>query len=223
MDKEKILAFLNMDLKKDVDKFTMNLFTWFYVGFSAFVFGGGALLQLIEFSAVDFCALFFCLASTVFLFAGIRFCRKHTEEWFHHLTATVCSVLILLYGWAVFSKGELIEFGYPQFGLIHVSALLAALALGGYMILKFYRAFKITVNNTLDDATAILQSQNKSLIPVAAAFCPVLLAVLLEGQFAEVKFSIGLGFWCLMCVWLALALFMLPKIIVIIKYRVYLW
>ena len=127
------------------------------------------------------------------------------------------------FGETVFSKGELIEFGYPRFGLIHVSALLAALALGGYMILKFYRAFKITVKNTLDDATAILQSQNKSLIPVAAAFCPVLLAVLLEGQFAEVKFSIGLGFWCLMCVWLALALFMLPKIIVIIKYRVYLW
>ena len=75
MDREKVLAFLNIDLKKDIDRFTMKLFSWFYVGFGVFVFGGGSLLQLIEFSLFDFCALFFCIISIVFLFIT-RFYQK---------------------------------------------------------------------------------------------------------------------------------------------------
>ena len=223
MDREKVLAFLNIDLKKDIDRFTMKLFTWFYVGFSVFVFGGGSLLQLIEFSLFDFCALFFCIISIVFLFIRIHFCRKHTEEWFHHLSAVICSCLILFYGWSVFSKGELAEFGYPRFGWIYISALIAALVLGGYMMLKFYMAFKIIMNNTIEDARAILKPQNKMLIPAAVAFSPMLLVGLLEGPFTAMGLGIGFGLWCLMCIWLALALFMLPKIVIIIKYRVYLW
>ena len=219
MNREKILAFLNIDLKKDIDRFTMKLFTWFYVGFSIFVFGGGIFLQIIEFSVLDFCALLFCAVSTVFLFVRIHFCRKHTEEWFHHFAAVICSCLVLFYGWAVFSKGELAEFGYPRFGWMYISALIAALVLGGYMILKFYRAFKIIMSNPLEDAQALLRRKDKMLIPVAAAFSPMLLTVMLEGSFTAMGPGIGFGLWCLMCIWLALALFMLPKIAVIIKYR----
>ena len=40
--REKILAFLNIDLKKKIDKLIMKIITWFHVGFCVFVFGAGA-------------------------------------------------------------------------------------------------------------------------------------------------------------------------------------
>ena len=75
MYKKKILSFLNIDFKKDVDKFMMKLLTWFNVGFSVFVFGGGALLHLIRFSWLDCLALFFSVLSNIFLFVTIKFSR----------------------------------------------------------------------------------------------------------------------------------------------------
>ena len=61
MNREKILAFLNIDLKKKIDKFIMKIITWFHVGFCVFVFGAGALLQLIPFSWFDIIALLFAM------------------------------------------------------------------------------------------------------------------------------------------------------------------
>lgn len=123
--REKILAFLNIDLKKKIDKLIMKIITWFHVGFCVFVFGAGALLQLIPFSWFDIIALLLSILSIVLLFLGIRFCKKHTDEWFHYLFAVLCSVLVLLYGWHIYSKGEIVEFGYPRFGWMHLACVCA--------------------------------------------------------------------------------------------------
>ncbi len=136
-----------------------------------------------------------------------------------------CSILTLLYGWFIFSKGEFVEFGYPRFGWMHIAVLFAALMLGGYIMMKFYWAYKITVSHTLEESQAILQSKNKKaiLIPATFAFSPMILVRLFRGPFSDMALGIGFGLWSLMCIWLALLSFILPKIIVILKYKVYLW
>lgn len=225
MYEKKILSFLNIDPKKGIDKFTMKLFTWFNVGFSIFVFGGGVFLQLIGFSWFDYLALFLCVLSNIFLFVTIKFCKKNTDEWFHHLSALICSVLILLYGWFIFSKGEFVEFGYPKFGWMHIAVLFSTLILGGYIMLKFYRVYKITMNHTLEESQAILQLKrnNAILVPAIFAISPMMLVRLFRGPFSAMGLGIGFALYCLMCVWFLLFLFVLPKIIVILKYKVYLW
>lgn len=225
MYEKKILSFLNIDLKKGIDKFTMKLLTWFNVGFSVFVFGGGALLQLISFSWFDCIALFLCVILNIFLFITIKVCKKNTDEWFHYLSVLICSILILFYGWFIFSKGEFVEFGYPKFGWMHIAVLFAALILGGYIMLKFYWVYKITVSHTLEEAQAILQSKSKNaiLIPATFAFSPMILVRLFRGPFSDMGLGIGFGLWSLMCIWLVLVSFIIPKVIVILKYKVYLW
>ena len=225
VEKEKILAYLNIDFKKSIDKFAMKLFTWFYVGFSIFVFGGGTALHLINFSWFDILVFSLCVISIVILFIAIKCCKKHTDEWFHHLFAVICSALVLLYGWIVFSKGELAEFGYPRFGWMHIAVAISTLALAGYILLKFYWVYKILMNNPIEEAQLMLLSNNKNgvYIPAVLLGFPVILVRLIKGPFAEMGLGIGFGLWSLMCVWLMLAIFMLPKIAVILKYKVYLW
>lgn len=227
MNKEKILAFLNMDSKKNIDKFSLKLFTWFHVGFSVFVFGGGASLQLIRFSWFNCIAWLVGVLSVVFLFLTITFCKKNTDEWFHHLCAIFFSILVLLYGWFIFSKDEHIEFGYPIFEWMHIAVLLSAFSLGGYIMLKFYRTYKIIMNHTIEEAQMILLSQSRNnnamLIPASLTVSPVMLVRIFRGPFADMEIGIGFCLWGLMCIWFVLALMMLPKIIVILKYKVYLW
>ncbi|MBE6616986.1 MAG: hypothetical protein E7627_03435 [Ruminococcaceae bacterium] len=225
MEKEKVLSFLNIDLKKSIDKFMMKLITWFYVGFSVFIFGGGLLLKLISFSWYNILAFSLCVISIIALFITIKTSKKHTDEWFHHFSAVSCSVLVLLYGWAVFSKGELIEFGYPRFGWMHIAVSISAVALAVYMLVRFFRVYKITMNHSIEKAKSILLSQNKGgmSIPAALAVSPMIFVRLLSGPFSELGLGIGLCLWALMCIWLMLAVFMLPKIIVILKYKVYQW
>ncbi len=225
MDKNKILLFLNIDFKKDVDKFMMKLLTWFNVGFSVFVFGGGALLHLIRFSWLDCLALFFSVLSNIFLFVTIKFCKKNTDEWFHHLFAIFCPTLILLYGWFIFSKGEIVKFGYPIFGWMHIAILFSALAIGGYVVVKFYRLYKMLMSHTIEECQAALQSKNKNslLIPATFLVSPMMLVRLLRGPFSDMGLGIGFALWAMMCIWLVLLLFILPKMIVILKHKVYLW
>ena len=225
MNEEKILSFLNIDFKKNIDKFTMKLLTWFNVGFSVFVFGGGIFLQLIRFSWFDYLALCFGVISNIFLFVTIKFCKRNTGEWFHHLSVILCSILILFYGWFVFSKGEFVEFGYSRFGWMHIAVLLSTIILGGYIMLKFYRAYKITMGHTLEKSQTILQlnGNNTILIPAIFAISPMMLVRLLRGPFSAMGLGLGFALWTLMCIWFVLLLFVLPKIIVILKYKVYLW
>lgn len=137
----------------------------------------------------------------------------------------LCSILILFYGWFIFSKGEFVEFGYPKFGWMHIAVLFAALILGGYIMLKFYWVYKITVSHTLEEAQAILQSKSKNaiLIPTTFAFSPMILVRLFRGPFSDMGLGIGFGLWSLMCIWFVLLSFIIPKIIAILKYKVYLW
>lgn len=225
MDKKKILLFLNIDFKKNIDKFTMKLLTWFNVGFTVFVFLNGILLDLIQFSLFDCLALILSVLSNIFLFIAIKFCKKNTDEWFHHLFAIFCSTLILLYGWFIFSKDEFIDFGYPNLGWMHIAVLFSALALGGYVVAKFYRVYKMLKDHTIEECQAALQSKNKNslLIPATFLVSPMMLVRLLRGPFSDMGLGIGFALWGLMCIWLLLLLSIFPKIIVILKHKVYLW
>lgn len=81
------------------------------------------------------------------------------------------------------------------------------------------------MNNPIEEAQLMLLSNNKNgvYIPAVLLGFPVILVRLIKGPFAEMGLGIGFGLWSLMCVWLMLAIFMLPKIAVILKYKVYLW
>ena len=130
-----------------------------------------------------------------------------------------------MYGWAIFSKGEVIEFGHPRFGWMHIAVSISAVTLAAYMLLRLYRAYKVTMNHSPEEAQSILLSQNNGGVSILAVLLgfPMVLVRLLKGPFAEMGLGIGFGLWSLMCIWSMFAVFMLPKIIVILKYKVYLW
>ena len=225
MDKEKILSYIDIDVKGPIDKFSMKLFTGFYIGFSVFVFGFSVLLRLIPFSFIHLSISILSVFSLILQLLSIRFCKNHAYEWLHHAFALFCSILVLLYGWFVFSKGELSDFGYPRFGWMHLAVLFAALVLGGYMISKFYWVYKVTMNSTIEEAQAILQSKNRTnlSVPLVLAGSPMVFVRMLRGPFADMGLGAGFAAWTLMCCWLVLGMMLLPKIVVILKYKVYRW
>ena len=71
MNKEKILAYLNFDSEKPIDKFTMKLFVWFNVSFSLFIILGGVLFEIFDFSLPNIIFVAFSLITNILFFVSI--------------------------------------------------------------------------------------------------------------------------------------------------------
>ena len=223
MDKEKILAFLNFDSSKTTDKFTMKLFVWFNVSFSLFIILGGLLVEVFDFSLLNILFAALSLVTNILFFVSIHFIKTQANEWFHHLGVVLATILTLLYGWFIFSQGEVLEYGYPPFTWIHIAVLIAGFVLGLYLAIKMIWVFCLLKTYTIKQAREKLQKKLPVWIPIVLGCSPMVLVRLLRGPYKSMGLGIGFAFWALMCIWIILLLAILPKVYVIFKYKVNKW
>lgn len=223
MNQEKILAFLDCDIKKNVDTFTMKLFTWFNISFGLFIIFFGVILKFIDLSLHNILFIVFSLVSNILFFLFIRCVKIVIFEWIHHFVVAFCTTLTLCYGWLTFSKGELIKKGYPIFGWWHVAILFAAVVLGSYFVIKYICIIKMLRNNTIEQAKAIVGKRIPMSIPIFFAVSPMFFVRILRGPFQNAGLGIGFAMWGLMCIWLFFTIVVFPKIFIIFKYKVYKW
>lgn len=226
MPKEKLLAFLNLDPKQPVDTFSMKLFTWFYFSFGAVIILLGTLLAVpnkIAFSWADILFAVFFLFSCTGFFVSIRFVKNVVFKWFHHTLVVFSSVLVLFYGWIVFSKIDYIEDGYSRFGWLHVAVLFAALVLSGYMIMKFIWVFRLIKEHSVEYAKEIVRGKTHVGVPIVVGASPFVIVRALRGSFETMEIGGGFPIWALMCIWLFFFLVLLTRICIILKYKVHTW
>ena len=225
LDKEKILAFLNVDSEKNVDKFTMKLITWFNVSFAIVIALFCILLgneEKLDFSLSTILFITFSLITNILFFALIRLTKNVIQEWNYYLIVLLCSVLTLLYGWIRLSKIDLRFEGNPIFTWMHAAVLIAVLVLSAYMILKFVWVLKLLKNHTVEDARAIVKRKTPpTSMPIIAAGCPIALVYILKGPFENMGLGVGFALWSLMCIWLFFCLLIIPRTLIILKYKIY--
>ena len=226
MPKEKLLAFLNLDPKQPVDTFSMKLFTWFYFSFGAVIILFSILFAVAENIAFSWpCILFavFFLISCTGFFVAIQFVKNIVFEWFYHTVVVFSSVLVLFYGWIVFSKNDYLEYGYSRFSWLHVAVLFATLVLSGYMVMKFIWVFRLIKEHSVEYAQEIVRGKTHVGVPIVIGASPFVIVRALRGSFETMEIGMGFAIWALMCIWLFFFLVLLTRICIILKYKVHTW
>lgn len=222
MPKEKILAFLNLNVNQPIEKFIMKLFAWFHISFSVVI----CLFSLLFPSRM----MWFSIATYVFsaitsaaAFLSIRFLKNPVWQWIHPVIVICCSELVILYGWYTSSEGE----GLSKFTWAHLTVLCILLGMSAYIIVKLVWAYRLLETNTIERAQAILQKRaSEQKIPkllAIVACCPILFARFLKDPLKVIGLGLGFWYWALACAMMLFVLIFIPRIIIICKYKVYQW
>lgn len=227
MSREKILAFLDFDIKKPVDKFFLKLFTWFNFSFGIWVLIVLLLLAMPFTQSVPnwsaFLFIGYTLVSNTIFFITINRIKKVVYEWIYYVIIVSSSVLTLLYGWYISSEYDHVVDGYAKFGWLHLLAFSLAVGISYNVVSKMVHAYLLLRDHTIDEVKAYLSLRKSPLIPIVVSVSPIMLVRVLRGPFQRMDMGMGLPLWCLMCIWLIFLFLISPKVFIILKYKVYKW
>ena len=220
MSREKILAFLNLDVHKPLDKFIMKLLAWSFVFFACLIFFFGFISHNIDTAWYHITVLILSACIIMLSFLSIHFLKNPLWEWFYITAMAFASVLLLLYGWYTNT-----EPGYQLFTWIHVAALCVFCGLAFYIILKFVWIFRLLKTHTIELARAELLKKTRgwgwTVVPLAGV--PTLSYRIWKGSLNAMGLGISFAFWGLACIFLFFFLVSIPRMIIICKYKVYQW
>ena len=220
MNEEKVLAYLNLSHDQNNDKFLVQLCVGFNIGFSVMF---GAVLLLIALSASHIVAASLFLLIDVCFFVVTLLYKNPVRQFLISLVMLLTITAKLLFSYVVISNYEYTVKSLPKFTWLHLAVLLVALCVGVYMLIKFYKAYLVLKIHTVKEAGDIIKKQNpvpKWTYFVAAGGSGTLLLVkILRDGFDT--FGIGLGFcaWTLALLFLLIAVMILPKCIVSVKFK----
>lgn len=223
MDREKVLAFLNLTTNKIISKngkYIIKIGVAIEVFFSLLIVGCGFLYQCFALSIWNTALISLFVISDIILFIRYKHVYKPTCEITESMLNAFITSIKLFCGYSILSKREYIFFGYDTFNWFHLTVLVVSLLLGLYVIVKFIKAYNALKNNSLDDAKRRIRNDNKVHPYVIAIGCvaATFLIILLRDTF-----GVGFYLWALGCIWLWVTLLFLPKFIVLKKYGVENW
>ena len=221
MTEKKILAYLNFEKNKKLDKSLMKIVFWFDFGFTAIIILFGLLLNVFKFYFLDCVYLGACIVSTVVFAIWCKKAINPTVEISFSIFVLFISTVKLFYAYLSFSNFELIEDGYPRFGWFHLTILVIFMLIVFYVWMRFYQIFCELKTHTIKQAKKNVEKKKTKLlwIPIFIG-SPMILVRLIRGNMVDMSLGMGFYLWSLLCVWLCLCLMLLPKYIVIKKYKV---
>ena len=220
MNEEKVLAYLNLSHNQNNDKFLVRLCVGFNIGFSVMF---GAVLLLIALSTSHIIAVSLFLLIDVCFFIVILLYKNPVRQFLISFVMLLTITAKLLYSYVVISNYEYAVKSLPNFTWLHLAVLLIVLCVGVYMLIKFYKAYLVLKIHTIKEAGNIIKRQNpvpKWTYFIAAGGSGTLLLIkILRDGFDT--FGIGLGFcsWTLALLFLLIAIMILPKCIVSVKFK----
>lgn len=222
MSEEKVLAYLNLDKHQKIDKGLMGIAFWFDVSFTWTVILVGLLLEAFTFSEFDIVFIVVSIITNIVFFIWYKKSVNPVDEIWFSIIVLGTTAVKLFYGYVVFSKSEAIENGYPQFGLIYIIVLLVFLLIDLYMWQKSYRVFQDLKTNTIKQAKKNIEKKKGWFwwIPVIGGGSSMVYVRLFKGNFENMGLGIGFALWVLACIWLCLALMLVPKYVVCKRYKV---
>ncbi|MBQ7012078.1 MAG: hypothetical protein IJN63_10260 [Clostridia bacterium] len=229
MTEEKLLYYLDVKKCEKNDKSVARIFLWIDVIIFIFIVGMGYLFKCITSSFFDILGVCFILTTT------IVFCLwyKKINNSLIKVTYLPCILLSqcfkLFYGFFVFSRGELRDFGYPRFSWLHATIAILAINVIVWIILLYSQLYqdvqKLDLQELVDRERKTKINANR--VIKAHPWIQVL-PVLLPSPYIASKvfrewvepFGMGCGFymWLLSCCWLCIAFLYLPKTCVYLKH-----
>lgn len=221
MTEDKILAFLNLKKEQAINKTLIGITFWFDFSFTLAIILFGLLLNVFELNFSD-CIFFVGCITTVF--CSILWYKKATNptnEISFPVYVLFISTVKLFYGYLRFSNREALVFQYPQFGWLHLMVMVVFILVVFYMWWKFYHVFRDLKKHTLEQARKNIEKKQLKVlwIPIFVG-SPMILVRLLRNDLIDLKLGVGFCLWSLSCIWMCLFLMLLPKYIVMKKYKI---
>jgi hypothetical protein len=220
MTREEILAFLNAEKGSTADKFLMKLILGFDCAFYFAIAIFGLLLEAIGFDAANLTInVVFVLQIVVFL-VWYKLSNNISQTYMFVFVTTIMTTLKLIYGYVIFQIHDSAKFGTSLFGPFHIIVLILMLILAAHMSLGIFKAYKSMGSKKETKAskkTVIIGS-----IAAASILSPLLLNLLgddIKEHLVILGLGIGFCLWVLACIWLFLAIIIIPKLVISQKYK----
>ena len=221
MTEDKILAFLNLNKDKQIDKSLMKCLFWSDFSFTVAIIIFGLLLHIFQFLFLDYVFLCGSFVSIIFFAMWLKLAKNAASEISFSTYVVLISTLKLFYGYLCFSNMEKIEYGYPRFTYFHLIALLVFVSLGFHICWRFYKIFQYSKTHTIKQVRKYIEKKNGKFLWIPLFIgSPMLLVKLLKGKMIDMRLGIGFCFLVLACVWLFFFLMSIPKYVVMKKYKV---
>ena len=219
MTREEILFFLNADKGIAADKFFMKMMLWFDCGFYFAIAIFGLLLKAIGFDTINLIINSAFVLQIILFRVWYKFINNISQTYMFAFVTSIMTTLKLVYGYLVFQIQDSREFGSMIFGPFHIIVLIIFLALAVYISLGIYKAFESIESKNKDTS--------KKTFVIATIACsgisaPLLLHLLGDDIKEQLKIlGLGIGFclWALACIWLFLAIIIIPKLVISQKYK----
>ena len=217
MTQEKILAFLNMEKDKPIDRGFMKLMFWFDLAFSVFIIIVGLLFDVFA-TPVFSIIISLSFIVTIICFAVWLILAKNPAQLHLYMAVvTTTSVAKLVLGSMVVSSWEKMSFS-----VLHIIVTMFFVSLALYGVLKKQRVLKELKTNSVKQVQKNLEKKNKG---VGAIVMPISTTATLGFFLSRVlsrTFNIGMGFllWVLASIWLLMAIGAIYNYIIAKKYKV---
>lgn len=216
MNEEKILAFLNLDRDKKIDKSIMKISCCFDFGFTLFIIICGLTFGIYSFKIIHILFFVLFLLCDLGFYIWYKSSENPTSEISFVFSTLLATDLKLLFAFITFSKEN-----QKEITLSHFLVLFICIFLAFWIIRGKYLVWQDLKNNTIEQAkiNAKNRKSNKPIIPLSTtATITVLIFLLIR----RTSFSIGIEliFWCLACLWLIMVIICAYNFYFIKKYNV---
>lgn len=220
MTREEIVAFLNADNGSNADKFFMKLMLGFDSAFYFAIAIFGVLLRAIGFDVINLTInAIFILQIVVFL-VWYKLINNISQTYMFGFVTAIMTTLKLVYGYVIFQIQDSLEFETMIFGPFHIIVLVLMLIFAVHISLGIFKAFKSM--GTKNEAKTSKKTVVIGSIAVASISSPLLLNLLGDDVKEHLEMlGLGIGFclWVIACIWLFMAIIMVPKLIISQKYK----
>lgn len=224
MTQEKLLWFLGLDKKQQIDKYAMKFAFWSDFLITVFIIICGFLFEVIPITVLNVVFLFSCILVDVIFFIYLKLINNPVYLFSYSFVVLITVTIKLAYGFYMFSKAELLKDGYPIITWIHVAVLIFTMLTSLFLHVKFYTLWHDLKKNTIECVTAKIHKRNQNnkwkwIIIVLGSCTPMFFVRLLDDSMERARLGMGFGFWLLACCYFLIACLFLPKFIISIKYR----
>lgn len=229
MSNENILAFLDLRRNKKTEGVLIRNLWGMDVGFTIFIIVGGLLVRIIPFSFLNITFIIAAILSDVAFYFIKNKVINPAHEFSYTMLQLIISILKLFWGYDVFSKGEIIEYGYSKYTTTHTIIMVACIVGAICLIARSIKIYSELKKYTLDEYRIILR--NKKRIPswiiwvicAISTISPLVLVNIFEDKLNSSGFGIGCCLWSLAWIWIFNLLILTPKWLVAKKYKVAEW
>lgn len=230
MNKDKLMFILDVKEDGKFNKDHAQVLLGVDIGFSVLVVGVGMLFKYICYSILNVIAVSLILLTSVLFLLWYKKIKNAVSKAIYIPSILLKSTLQLFYGYWIFSKGELRDYGYAVFTWVHATVAIAVSIGVIWSVYAYSKLYKDAKNMSLHELVNREATTKEKANEIRRAhpwivILPTLLPAPYIGSKALAEWStdkgLGMGFcmWALACIWGLLTSFCLPKLIIYIKHK----